>query len=186
MANATELGLTRDEQQTLLAVARDGLEVAVSGRAPREVPGERTGHLAEPGACFVTLESPEGLRGCIGTLEPRGALAEVTRAMAEGAALRDPRFAPVEPGELGALHLSVTVLTPARPLSRATDWRFGRDGLVVGRGAQRGVLLPQVAKENGWDLETFLAHTCKKAGLPADAWRDPDTTIDVFGAEVYE
>jgi AmmeMemoRadiSam system protein A len=150
------------------------------------VPGELDGRLAEPGACFVTLKSPLGLRGCIGTLEAREALGRVARAMAEGAALRDPRFPPVTVDELRYLALSVTVLMPARPFGHPSDWKLGRDGLVIGRGPQRGVLLPQVAEENGWDLETFLAHTCQKAGLPPDAWRSPDTTIEVFGAEVYE
>jgi AmmeMemoRadiSam system protein A len=178
--------LDEAEAAVLLRVARDGLEAAVRGRPPTPIDGERTGKLREPGACFVTLHERGQLRGCIGALEPFGTLAEVTRAMAEGAALRDPRFRPVEPSELDAIDLSVSVLTPARPLRDASEWQLGRDGLIVSRGMRRGVLLPQVASDHGWDFETFLGQTCVKAGLPPDAWRDPDTRVEVFSAEVYE
>lgn len=169
----------------MLAVARDGLEAAVTGRSPRFHPQEREGPLAEDLACFVTLYQGGALRGCIGMLAPNGSLAESTRAMALGAALRDPRFPAVTPDELASLELSVSVLSPPRPLTDVSEWKLGRDGLIVSQGARRGVLLPQVAAERGWDYETFVSHTCIKAGLAPDAHLDPETRVEVFSAEVY-
>jgi len=178
--------LSAKEEQALLAVARDGLEAAVTGRPAKPTPEETEGVLAEELACFITLYEHGQLRGCIGMLEPTGSLAENTRAMAHGAALRDPRFAPVTQEELTAIELSVSVLSPARPLRSPEDWQLGRDGLIVSRGPKRGVLLPQVAVDRGWDFETFIAQTCRKAGLAADAWRDPETVVEVFSGTVYK
>ena len=177
--------LTPEERQELLRVARDGLEAAVAGRPPDVHPAERTGHLAEPGACFVTLYEGGELRGCIGGLEARMPLSDCVRAMAEAAALRDPRFHPVAPAELPGIDLSLSVLTPLRRIDDPRHLEPGVHGLVVSRGHARGVLLPQVAAERDWDRETFLAQTCRKAGLPEDAWRDPATTLEVFTAEVF-
>lgn len=177
--------LTEGERRILLAAARDGVEAAVEGRSPRRLAGEDEGRLGAPGACFVTLHGDGELRGCIGGLAAHLPLAEHVRAMAESAALRDPRFPPLQPGELPRTRLSLSVLTPVRPLDDIADLRLGRDGLVVSRGFARGVLLPQVAVQHDWSRETFLAHTCRKAGLPPGAWKDPETTVEVFSAEVF-
>ncbi len=173
-----------DERRALLRVARDGLEAAVLGRPPEPVPGELAGHLGAPGACFVTLVEGGELRGCIGGLEASEPLSQAARAMAAAAALRDPRFRPVQPAELPRVELSLSVLTPLRRLVDPAELEVGRHGLVVTRGGHRGVLLPQVAVEHGWDRAAFLARTCQKAGLPLDAWRDPETVLEVFSAEV--
>jgi AmmeMemoRadiSam system protein A len=178
--------LSEPESHALLAVARDGLEAAVTGRPRTPIAGEDAGALARDAACFVTLYERGQLRGCIGTLEPIASLAESTREMAKGAALRDPRFRPVTPDELPEIHLSVSVLSEPRPLSSPDDFQLGRDGLIVSRGQRRGVLLPQVAAERGWDFYTFVAQTCVKAGLPSDAWKDPDTKIEIFSGTVYK
>lgn len=177
--------LSNDERQELLRVARDGLESAVEGRPADVTAAEQAGHLAEPGACFVTLYERGELRGCIGGLEAKMPLAQCVRAMAEAAALRDPRFHPVAPAELSQIDLSLSVLTPLRRIDDPAQLQPGVHGLVVSRGDARGVLLPQVAAERDWDRETFLAQTCRKAGLPEDAWRDPSTTLEVFTAEVF-
>ena len=173
------------ERATLLAVAGDALEAAVGGRPPRRIAGEDRGHLAEPGACFVTLRERGHLRGCIGTLEARIPLAEETRAMTAAAALRDPRFPPVSVEELPSLALSLSVLSPMRTITDVAEIEVGRHGIAIERPPHRGVLLPQVAVELGWDRQTFLAQTCAKAGLPADAWRDPGTQIEIFEADVF-
>jgi len=106
--------------------------------------------------------------------------------MARAAALEDPRFNAVTPGELDGITFEISVLTPIRKLEDVDDIVIGRDGLIITRGYNRGLLLPQVATEYGWDRETFLAHTCRKAGLPMDAWKEDGTLIEVFSAEVFD
>ncbi|MCZ7684837.1 MAG: AmmeMemoRadiSam system protein A [Sandaracinaceae bacterium] len=169
------------EGRVLLRAARDAIEAAVTGRAERRAPEEQGATLLEPGASFVTLRGPDGaLRGCIGELEARRSLVESVRGCAVGAALRDPRFPPVHASELAGLRVAISVLTPARPIDGPDDVEVGRHGLLVERGPYRGVLLPEVAAEQRWDAATFLAQTCRKAGLPADAWRDPETQLSAF------
>ncbi len=137
-------------------------------------------------ACFVSLHSADGgLRGCIGTLEPRGALGESVVQMAVSAGQKDPRFTPVGADELPGLSVEISVLSPHEPVSGPGDVEVGRHGLLVRGRGRSGVLLPQVASEYGWDPETFLAQTCRKAGLPATAWRDPDVRVWRFSAEVF-
>ena len=174
--------LTRDQRRALLRAARDAIGAAVGGggaHAPSAAESEPA--LQRDGAAFVTLRSPDGsLRGCIGELEARRPLVESVRGCAIGAALRDPRFAPVAPSELDGLRIGISVLTPARPVEGPADVVVGRDGIIVERGPYRGVLLPEVGAEQGWDAVTFLEHTCRKAGLAPDAWRDPATRISVF------
>jgi uncharacterized protein (TIGR00296 family) len=147
----------------------------------------------EPRGVFVTLKHhPSGdLRGCIGFPEPdlplRVALPRATLA----AATADPRFPPVEAGELTRLTLEVSVLTPPERIDQEPRVEMprriavGRDGLIVdGRGTS-GILLPQVATELGWGAEEFLAQTCRKAGLPTRAWRDADVEVRAFRAEIF-
>jgi AmmeMemoRadiSam system protein A len=122
---------------------------------------------------FVTLHLGVELRGCIGSLETDRPVTEVVERCAASAAREDPRFLPVTPAELDALDIEVSVLGPLEPLDPVdpAGVEIGRHGLVVEQGSRRGLLLPQVATERGWDQETFLAQACAKAGLPADAWR---------------
>jgi AmmeMemoRadiSam system protein A len=175
------------ERDLLLRIARDALECAARGAPPARFPGEERGVLAEERSCFVTLRRRQdhALRGCIGNLVATRPLAESVREMTAAAALRDPRFSPVATAEVEELAIGVSVLSPARRVTDPSEVRVGAHGVVVGRGGNRGVLLPQVASEQGWDRDTFLAHTCVKAGLPPDAWRDPDTEIQVFEADVF-
>lgn len=161
--------------------ARDALEAAVLGRPPRPAEREGAPDLLASGAAFVTLRRKDGsLRGCIGELEARRPLIESVRANAIAAATRDPRFPPVTADEVADLCIAISVLTPPRQVADAHDVVVGRHGLLIRRGEQRGVLLPEVATDQGWDRETFLAATCRKAGLPTDAWRQPDTALMVF------
>jgi AmmeMemoRadiSam system protein A len=141
--------------------------------------------LAAPGAAFVTLHVAGALRGCIGTLERRRPLWAVVGDMAAAAATRDPRFPPMDVADLRQMTVEISVLTPDVVIQRPDEIEIGRHGLDVRRGGARGLLLPQVAVEHGLDREKFLAATCRKAGLPANAWHDADTEIRVFEADVF-
>ncbi|HJL17285.1 MAG TPA: AmmeMemoRadiSam system protein A [Sandaracinaceae bacterium LLY-WYZ-13_1] len=175
------VGPSDEEAERLLAAARDAIEAVVRHRPPHPHPAEAGEAFQRDGAAFVTLRTPDGeLRGCIGELEARRPLIESVRGCAVSAALRDPRFAPVRPDELAGLRIGLSLLTPARPVRGPEDVEVGRHGVIVERGPHRGVLLPEVGREQGWDAPTFVAATCRKAGLPMDAWRDPQTRVSVF------
>jgi AmmeMemoRadiSam system protein A len=141
--------------------------------------------LERPSGCFVTLYGPGGrLRGCIGFIEAVKPLWEVVQQAAVGAALRDTRFAPVSERELPDIRLDVSLLSPAEPME-PEQVVPGRHGLIVEADGRRGLLLPQVASERGWDRETFLSQTCVKAGLPPDRWKRPGLLLSAFTAEVF-
>ena len=127
------------------------------------------------------------LRGCIGHIAADLPLGEVVGRMAVAAGLEDPRFPPVTPEELAGLRIEISVLTEPVRLLRADPAAVvpGRDGLIVQAGSRQGLLLPQVALEYGWDAEAFLAATCRKAGLPANAWRAPGVAVFTFQAEIF-
>jgi AmmeMemoRadiSam system protein A len=133
---------------------------------------------------FVTLHADRSLRGCIGQMTSDRPLGETVIAMASAAAISDPRFTPVTPDELDRITLDISVLSPMRRVSSPDEVTPGVHGLLIGGRGRRGVLLPQVAVEYGWDREQFLNQTCLKAGLPSNAWRSDDITIEVFTAEV--
>jgi AmmeMemoRadiSam system protein A len=133
----------------------------------------------------VSLHRDGELRGCIGNLEgSKTPLHRLVAEMAVAAATEDHRFAPLRPDELRTTEIEVSVLGPLVP-ARPEDVSVGPHGLYVVQGRHRGVLLPQVPLQYGWDRETFLDQTCRKAGLPADAWRDPETLLWTFTAEVF-
>jgi AmmeMemoRadiSam system protein A len=141
--------------------------------------------LDAPGAAFVTIHVDGALRGCIGTLERRRSLWSVVAEMAAAAATRDPRFPPMALADLRAMTVEISVLSPDIVIHRPEEIEIGRHGLDVRRDGARGLLLPQVAVEHGFDREKFLAATCRKAGLPSTAWHDDETEIRVFEAEVF-
>jgi hypothetical protein len=175
--------LSAVERAALLGMARAAVRHHLGlGPAP-EIPS--SGGLAAPRGAFVTLRLQGSLRGCIGRFDPDGTLARTVAAMAVAAASQDPRFPPVRADELDDLEFRVSALTPRLPLSRPADLRVGEHGVLVQRGWHRGALLPVVALEHGWDGPTFLKQACLKAGLPADAWQDPATRVEVFGAEEF-
>ncbi|MDC1143128.1 AmmeMemoRadiSam system protein A, partial [Planctomycetota bacterium] len=134
---------------------------------------------------FVTLhDAAHQLRGCIGHMIGQGPLHSELADLAIAAGNQDPRFPPVTESELASLHYEVSVLTEMKP-TRAEDVIAGVHGLMISNGVFRGVLLPQVATEQGWGRQTFLEQTCRKAGLPKDAWTDPNTEILTFTAQVF-
>lgn len=179
------------DRRLLLRLAREAIAAHVG--LPRESTLESTiesairrppsGILARPGGAFVTLHERGDLRGCIGHIEPTESLGRVVPRCAV-AACNDPRFPPVVPAEFAEIDVEISLLGPLEPICGPPDIVIGRDGLVVERGWQRGLLLPQVATEWKWDAEAFLAHTCQKAGLPRDAWRQ-GAKLWRFEAEVF-
>ncbi len=138
------------------------------------------------GGVFVTLHKFRKLCGCMGILDPSLPLADAVRQAAVSAASQDPRFSRVEPDELPDLEIEVSVLSDSTPMGSLDDLEIGRHGILVRQGLRRGLFLPQVAVDHHLDKEQFLTRCCtEKAGLPADAWRDPKTEVLLFTTEVY-
>ena len=125
------------------------------------------------------------LKGCIGRMESRESLAQTVAQMALAAALVDPRFPPVTKEELPHIEIEVTVLGPLVPIRGPEDFRIGKDGLFIVALGRSGVLLPQVAVENGWDSLAFLGHVCRKAGLDEGAWEHPHARLCAFAGKVF-
>jgi AmmeMemoRadiSam system protein A len=175
--------LSAAERAALLGIAR-GTILDLLGAAP--APSLPTaGPLAQPRGAFVTLHVSGELRGCIGTFSPRGSLAETVAAMARSAATEDPRFPRLRADEVAGLTISVSALCTPHLLEDRSRIEVGVHGLMVRKGWNRGVLLPKVAVEHGWDSQAFLKHACLKAGLPAIAARDPELVVEVFEAEEF-
>jgi len=176
--------LSGEDRRLLLRVARDALAAHFGGRAYR--PPEATGAAGEPRGAFVSLHRRDNddLRGCVGQMESPTPLVETVARMAVAAATHDGRFEAVTRDELPLLVVEISALGPMRAV-KPEQIEVGRDGLIVSYGGRRGVLLPQVPVEHGWDRETFLDQTCGKAGLPGETWRRPDVQLLAFTAEVF-
>lgn len=175
------------QKQTLLKVARDTVE-AVVNRKPSPRPESDDPELNVPCGCFVTLKNRGRLRGCIGKFISDRPLIELVAEMAKSSATSDPRFFadPVVPAELENLDIEISVLSPLKRTDDPLSLRLGVDGIYIKKGRASGCFLPQVATETGWSKEDFLSYCCAhKAGLPPDAWRDPQTEVNLFTAEVF-
>jgi hypothetical protein len=170
-----------EERRWLLRLAHHSIRSAVHGKALPIV--EASPHLREPRGAFTTLHENGELRGCIGSVIAVDPLEQTIRETARAAALEDPRFAPVTDVELESLQLEISVLSPMCEIA-PEDVVVGRHGLMVTYGTRRGLLLPQVAPEWGWDRETFLREICRKAGLPQDIWTSGGK-LEAFTAEVF-
>jgi AmmeMemoRadiSam system protein A len=176
--------LDNGERRTLLEIARRAVILAVEKRARYRVDPVPPGNLSDPAGVFVTLRRGKHLRGCIGRLMTNEPLAQAVADAAKASALEDPRFSPVRREELAALEIEISVLSAFEKIDSA-GIEVGKHGLLIERGNQRGLLLPQVASEYRWTAERFLNETCVKAGLRPDCWREPDTEIRGFTAEVF-
>jgi AmmeMemoRadiSam system protein A len=175
--------LATGEREELLRIARNAAVACVSGGNMPQAPPAHP-KLAAPGAAFVTLRSGGHLRGCIGYTEPHAPLYRVVQECAVAAATEDPRFPRVTKEEVDDLRIEISVLTSLSPI-RPEDVTVGVHGLQIRKGMNRGLLLPQVAVEHGWDRQMFLSQVCRKAGLPPDAWKE-DAELYSFTAEVFE
>ncbi len=179
-----DLGLSPDEKTQLLKIVRNVIEAQCRGEKVYE-PKLTSATLNEHRGAFVTLRKDGKLRGCIGHIRAEKPLVKTVAEMAEAAAFHDPRFPPVTAEELELLEYEISVLTPFKRISNVKDIQVGVHGIYIKRGSYAGLLLPQVATEWGWDRTTFLEHTCTKAGLPEDAWKDKKTEIYIFSADVF-
>ncbi|MBI5598758.1 MAG: AmmeMemoRadiSam system protein A [Deltaproteobacteria bacterium] len=177
------MALSESEKKALLDMARATIEGCVrTGKIPSfkaDSPG-----LSEARGAFVTIKKGGNLRGCIGVFDADKPLYETVREMAISAATRDPRFQPVWPAELNGITIEISALTPLRRVSDPGEIEVGRHGIYIIKGRNRGVLLPQVAIECGFDRDTFLRQTCLKAGLDPASWKE-GAEIYVFEAEVF-
>jgi AmmeMemoRadiSam system protein A len=180
-----ETDLLAEDKQALLRLARQTLASYLGNGAPPDFKPTSPA-LAEQRAAFVTLRVREtgDLRGCIGEVFAREPLWECVRNMAVAAATEDPRFLPVTIDEVPELHIEISALTPMKPI-KPEEVVVGRHGLMIVKGFDRGLLLPQVPEEQGWDREQFLRGLCLKARLPSNAWKDKDTQLFSFEAEVW-
>jgi AmmeMemoRadiSam system protein A len=181
--DSTEPQIDREARVFLLSLARSTIQSRFDGLPlPSEEPDAEV--LREQRGAFVTLKIDGRLRGCIGHVIGVVPLWRAVRDNAVAAAFEDPRFEPLQAGELPLTHIEISALTPLRRAT-ADQVMVGRDGILIERGPARGLLLPQVAVEYGWDRESFLDHTCRKAGIEPGCWRHPDTIISTFAAEVF-
>jgi len=183
-----------DDGRFLVRLARQTIETYLeTGRKPAP-PEDTPAKLREEAGVFVTLKTfpSHELRGCIGYPEPIMPLVEAAMDAAISAATRDPRFPNVVRDEMENITVEVSILTPPEPIRVADPREYprevevGRHGLTVERGFNRGLLLPQVPVEYGWDAEEFLSHACMKAGLLADCWLDEGTRICRFEGRVFQ
>jgi AmmeMemoRadiSam system protein A len=175
--------LSNDDWLALVQIARRAISSAVLEKRIPDFPAFPP-TISERRGAFVSLYRAGELRGCVGQVENPGPLADIVARSAISAALHDPRFTPVGPEEVASLDIEISVLTaPERILPDAIV--AGQHGLMVVRGAFRGLLLPQVATERKWSGQRLLEETCIKAGLPREAWRDPETHVFGFTAEVF-
>ena len=172
---------SQEEREILLRLAHRAIDSSFDGSKLDLHPP--TPHLAEMRGAFTTLHRHGKLRGCIGYVIPTHSLYRTVAETAQAAAFEDPRFPPVTAEEAPELKVEISVLSPLQPI-RPEEVQVGVHGLVVTHGGRRGLLLPQVSVEWGWDRETFLAQTCLKAGLPPDAWQQ-GAELQAFTAEVF-
>jgi uncharacterized protein len=175
--------LSDADRGALLQLARRAVIAAVSHEdLPQQLRTE--GISSERRGVFVTLHSRHRLRGCIGVIEGEEPLSDSIIRCAAGAALHDPRFAPLRTDDLTELQIEISLLSTPATID-PTEIEIGRHGLLISRGSQRGLLLPQVAVEHHLTREQFLGEVCRKAQLPLEAWRDADTRVLAFTCEVF-
>jgi uncharacterized protein len=178
-----DIGLEDTDKRILLEAARESIASKLEGRKP--VYNEPTAALSGEFGAFVTLRIRGRLRGCIGILDGAQEIFQSIKNIARSSAFNDPRFPPVTNAEFAEVRIEISVLTPMVKEDAPNAVEVGKHGLYVKQGTLSGILLPQVAAEQGWDREEFLSATCKKAGLDGDAWRDDHVDLYTFSAVVF-
>ena len=171
------------ERDLLKKLARNSIEKVLLGKG--EEPLELPEVLKRKMGAFVCLKTKGDLKGCIGYIRGQMPLDQTVKQMAVEAAFHDPRFMPLSEEEWKDTDIEISVLTPMRKIEHVEEIEVGINGVYVEKGTYSGLLLPQVATENGWDRTTFLECTCVKAGLARDAWKSNDTDIYIFSADVF-
>ena len=178
------IGLTEEEKKVLHQIARAAIEKRLGrDKFPEaDLSGE---HLRENRGAFVSLHKRGQLRGCIGTIQPAKPLHRVVEDMAAAAAFEDSRFSPLSLEELKDVELEISALTPLEKVKDIEDIEVGKHGLYIRKGFYSGLLLPQVATDYNLNRQAFLEETCRKAGLPRNAWKEKGTELFMFSAEVF-
>jgi AmmeMemoRadiSam system protein A len=180
-AVASSQEFSSGERNQLLRLAHDSISSALEHREiPLDPP---TAHLAEPRGVFTSIYLGEELRGCVGYVLPTCPVYRAVGETARAAAFDDNRFPSVIREEAPRLEIELSILSLAQPI-QPEEIEVGRHGLLISWQGHRGLLLPQVPVEHAWERTTFLEQTCRKAGLPPDAWQK-DATIEAFTAEVF-
>ncbi|PLX71898.1 MAG: AMMECR1 domain-containing protein [Desulfuromonas sp.] len=176
--------LNDQEQQTLLAIARQAIVHAVKHGEDYIEPREEKA-LNQRNGCFVTIKQTGQLRGCIGNFQSELPLFKEVAMMAKASATNDPRFYPMKNIDLDNFSLEISVLSPLHKIDDIAEIEVGKHGIYIEKGYHRGVLLTQVATEHDWDRDTFLKQTCIKAGLPTDAWQQEAADIYIFSSQSF-
>ncbi len=177
------MALSSEDKKRLLDEARGAIAAHLEGGVSGSTPA--VGELSEIGGAFVTLHKAGKLRGCVGLFESDKSLLDTVREMAVSAAVKDRRFPPLIASELVEINIEISALTPLKKIYDISEIEIGRHGIYMIKGSYRGVLLPQVATEHGFDRDEFLSETCLKAGLSSDEWRSGTVDILIFEAQVF-
>jgi uncharacterized protein len=177
--------LTDQEKKYLKELVRLSIAAELASDSAWKVPEPPSDKLRETFGAFVTLTLGGELRGCIGHIVGDKPLFLTIAEMAKAAAFQDPRFPPLSRAEFEEINTDILILSPITPCPDPNLVEVGRHGLIMRQGYKQGLLLPQVPVEWRWDRETFLAQTCRKTGLPPEAWKMPETQIYWFEAEVF-
>lgn len=177
--------LNRDQQIRLLKLARKTIADNLGIDGNIEMPSFDEKIFNEKCGAFVTIHIKGNLRGCIGYIEGVKTIPETVKDMARASAFSDPRFSSLTPEEYKKIDIEISILSPVEKVTDVNEIEVGRDGIIITSGYNRGLLLPQVPVEQGWDRDTFLTHTCYKAGLPADSWKKPGVLLEKFSAQVF-
>ncbi len=176
--------LSIESKKCLLTLARNSIIAKLTGGVRPKLPVST--ELTVTGGIFVTLHLNGDLRGCIGMIESNRPIAESVRDMAVQAAFHDPRFSAITTDELETVKIEISILTPPSEIEDYNDISLGIDGVILENRGHRALFLPQVATEQGWDLETTLMYLSSKAGLNSNAWQDPGTRFKIFQAEYFD
>jgi hypothetical protein len=179
-----DLGLNDEEKKFLHNVASASIEAKLRGESP-PLFDPPSPILKEKRGAFVSLHKHGQLRGCIGYIQAYKPLYQTISEMAVAAAFQDSRFSPLQKEEFKDLEIEISVLTPFKRITDINEIEVGKHGIYMVKGNHSGLLLPQVATEYRWDTKTFLENTCHKAGLDKDAWKDKDTEIYIFSADIF-
>jgi uncharacterized protein len=177
--------LNREQQVKLLKLARKTIAEYLNAEYNGGGLDLSDEIFKEKRGAFVTLHHEGNLRGCIGNIVGVNPILQTIVEMSKSSAFRDPRFPPLSKVEYSGIDIEISILSPIEQVGDISDIVVGRDGLIVSSGFNSGLLLPQVPVEQGWDLETFLTHTCYKAGLPGDSWKKPGLKMEKFSAQVF-
>ncbi len=180
----TDLGLNEEEKAQLRQFVKETIHRRLEGKPLFQLETDST-NLNQLRGAFVSLHKEGRLRGCIGHIRGDRPLKDTIKDMAVAAAFDDPRFPPLSQEEFDKLDIEISVLTPLQEIDKLDRIEVGKHGIYITKGYRAGLLLPQVATEYGWDRNTFLQQTCVKAGLPLNAWKDKDTRIFIFSADIF-